>query len=367
MSGQQGMGVASTTVVEQLVERACDRAGLDDLGADAWREGLSILVDSIETTPGVIPGGREDLYGRFVDALVEPPAGRRPLEATSRGRRVSGSNARLSSWDFPARDHRGQLPPRPGPGRRSLLNWEAGDSVPPATTGDAAYRSPLPRQEGGARRLAARARGRPLPDLPLGGGRRPHRVHVRAEPGFQGPAVGGVHADPRVRGLVPRRRPDERLRVRALGAPGAAVVGAGLWSLKMPSHAVHVDALLAIFPDARLLWAHRDPYKATASALRMYDLARAVLGAESTRRIVASCCGSCRPTSTDRCACSSASAPTLLPPPLRRPHAGPDRADARAVRMGRRRADPGRTGDAGLARQPPGPVRARPTHSTSTA
>jgi hypothetical protein len=55
----------------------------------------------------------------------------------------------------------------------------------------------------------------------------------------------------------------------------------GTWSLKMPSHAVHLDAFLAVFPDARLVWAHRDPYKATASALSMYQLARArVSGAD---------------------------------------------------------------------------------------
>ena len=33
----------------------------------------------------------------------------------------------------------------------------------------------------------------------------------------------------------------------------------GVWSLKMPSHAVHIDALLKAFPDARIVWAHRDP------------------------------------------------------------------------------------------------------------
>jgi len=54
---------------------------------------------------------------------------------------------------------------------------------------------------------------------------------------------------------------------------------AGVWSLKMPSHAVHIEALLATFPDARLVWAHRDPFKATASFLRLNYLSRAVLGA----------------------------------------------------------------------------------------
>jgi len=43
----------------------------------------------------------------------------------------------------------------------------------------------------------------------------------------------------------------------------------GTWSLKMPSHAVHIDTLLVTFPDVRIIWAHRDPYKATASLCNM--------------------------------------------------------------------------------------------------
>jgi hypothetical protein len=51
----------------------------------------------------------------------------------------------------------------------------------------------------------------------------------------------------------------------------------GTWSLKMPSHAVSIEALLATFPDARMVWAHRDPFKATGSFLRLNQLSRALL------------------------------------------------------------------------------------------
>ena len=59
----------SAAVVDDLVTRACERAGLDDFGEDSWREGLRVLVDSCECTPGVNPGGRDYVYGQFVDAL----------------------------------------------------------------------------------------------------------------------------------------------------------------------------------------------------------------------------------------------------------------------------------------------------------
>jgi hypothetical protein len=37
------------------------------------------------------------------------------------------------------------------------------------------------------------------------------------------------------------------------------------WNLKMPSHALHIEALLRTYPDARILWTHRDPFKVTGS------------------------------------------------------------------------------------------------------
>ena len=60
---------ANAPSVDELVTRACERAGLDDFGGDSWREGLRLLVDSIESAPGVNPGGRDFVYGQFVDAL----------------------------------------------------------------------------------------------------------------------------------------------------------------------------------------------------------------------------------------------------------------------------------------------------------
>ena len=46
----------------------------------------------------------------------------------------------------------------------------------------------------------------------------------------------------------------------------------------MPSHAVHIEAL-ATYPDVRIVWAHRDPFKSTASFSAELS-SRAVLGAD---------------------------------------------------------------------------------------
>jgi Sulfotransferase family len=39
----------------------------------------------------------------------------------------------------------------------------------------------------------------------------------------------------------------------------------GQWSLKAPSHALFLDALLTVFPDALLVWTHRDPVPTVGS------------------------------------------------------------------------------------------------------
>ena len=45
----------------------------------------------------------------------------------------------------------------------------------------------------------------------------------------------------------------------------------------MPSHSVHIGALLEVFPDARLIWAHRDPYKATGSLCNLWKLPKGLV------------------------------------------------------------------------------------------
>jgi hypothetical protein len=39
----------------------------------------------------------------------------------------------------------------------------------------------------------------------------------------------------------------------------------GTWNLKMPSHGLWLETLLETYPDARLVWTHRDPLTVTGS------------------------------------------------------------------------------------------------------
>src|SRR5215813_8946489 len=126
-------GVMTSSGVDDLVGRACERAGLDDFGGESWREGLNLLVDTVESAPGVNEGGREYVYGQFVDALwnrlrvvdylkqhpeVADEKVERPLVVLGLPRTGTSLASYLLDQD---------------PHRRSLLTWEAQDSVPPST------------------------------------------------------------------------------------------------------------------------------------------------------------------------------------------------------------------------------------------
>src|SRR5246127_1973735 len=117
--------------VERLVTRACERANLDDFGGDSWREGLTLLVHTVDSAPDVSEGGRDYVYGQFVDALwnrlrVVDYVKQHPAVAAERIERplvvlgLPRTGTSLASYLLD-QDH----------DRRSLLTWEAENSIPP--------------------------------------------------------------------------------------------------------------------------------------------------------------------------------------------------------------------------------------------
>src|SRR5262249_26320252 len=166
------------------------------------------------------------------------------------------------------------------PHRRSLLTWGAEDSVPPSTLNT--LRSD-PRCLKKKAELDALAEGLKAANIPMGHwgeGDGPAECGVVQNPDlkaylWEAFMPTSAYADWLLATDMSSTYQWERsvLQLLQSRAPGT-------WSLKMPSHAVHIEALLAEFPDARIVWAHRDPIKATASFLRLNYLSRAVLGAQ---------------------------------------------------------------------------------------
>jgi hypothetical protein len=270
----------SAPPADELVTRACERARLDDFGGDSWREGLSLLVDSVESTPGVNPGGRDFVYGQFVDALwnrlrivdylrqhpeVSEERVERPLVILGLPRTGTSLASYLLDQD---------------PRRRSLLTWEAEDSVPPSTPDTLRSDPRCLKKKAELEILAEGLRAANIPMVHWDEADGPTECVFVQNQDFKAYLweafmPNSAYADWLLETDMTSAYAYERsvLQLLQSRAPGT-------WSLKMPSHAVHIEALLATFPDVRIVWAHRDPFKATASFLRLNYLSRAVLGCE---------------------------------------------------------------------------------------
>jgi len=262
-----------------LVTRACERAGLDDFGGDSWREGLTLLVDTVESTPGVSQGGREFVYGKFVDALwnrlrivdyrkhhpeVADEHVDSPLVVLGLPRTGTSLASYLLDQD---------------PLRRSLLTWEAEDSVPPSTPETLRTDPRCLKKKAELDVLAAGLKAANIPMIHWDEAEGPTECMFVQNQDFKAylweafmPTT--AYADWLLETDMTSTYAYERTVLQLLQSRAP-----GVWSLKMPSHAVHIEALLATYPDARMVWAHRDPFKATASFLRLNYLSRAVLGA----------------------------------------------------------------------------------------
>src|SRR6201991_705817 len=271
----------TTQCFDELVTRACERAGFDDFGDDTWQEGLRLLISSCESAPGVNPGGREFVYSQFVDAMwnrlrvidyitqhpeVADEKVDRPLVVLGLPRTGTSLASYLLDQD---------------PRRRSLLTWEAEDSVPPATP-DTLYTDPRCLKK--KAELDVLAEGLKAANIPM--------VHWDEADGPTECVF--VHGQDFKSYLWEAFMPTRAYADWLLGADMASAYAyersvlqmlqsraPGTWSLKMPSHAVHIDALLATFPDARIVWAHRDPYQATASLCSIVITGKRLVGGDN--------------------------------------------------------------------------------------
>lgn len=260
----------STLVTEQLIAQARQATGLSRFDSESFREGLEVLVADLNA--GERPqAAQERLSGTIVAALAtrlkttaylerRPELLARPVERPVFVFGIPRTGTTLLS-NLLAAD----------PARRSPLTWEIDDPVPPPTP-DTLYSDPraLARLEMEKKMLAAR------PDM--GKYYRNSAVYPNECMFFMMHDFKGLIWESRGRlpgyrdwlfnqaDLTSTYRYHKRfLQLLQADAPG-------IWNLKMPSHALWLTTLLSVYPDARLVWTHRDPYTATGSFCSLLSL-----------------------------------------------------------------------------------------------
>lgn len=247
-----------------LLEQAERRTGLSDFGEPSFREPLSIFTQALEEEAALTPIGRfiarhevrtllenrlqiEDTLRRHPEIEDEPVAP--PLFVTGTGRSGTSILHELLAQD---------------PRHRALLSWEALHPCPPPTP---EHRDDDPRIRKAERELRLWERVAPIyRTMHENGARVPQECIYLTAHAFASDLLSGSYSVPSYATWLARAdlRPGYRTHRRLLKLLQWRV-RAERWVLKAPSHLWALPALLAVYPDARIVQTHRDPLAVIAS------------------------------------------------------------------------------------------------------
>jgi hypothetical protein len=280
--------MAQKLVADELIEQARRATRLERFDSDRYREGLDVLVTDLNRSERP-QSAHERLVGSIVGALAarlkttayleqRPELLQRPIERPVFVFGVPRTGTTLLS-NLLATD----------PARRSPLTWEIDDPVPPPAK-DALYNDAraLARLDTERKMLAAR------PEM---------GKYYRNSAIYPNECMFFMQSD--FKALIWESRGKLRdyrdwlfneadltstyeyhkrfLQLLQADAPGT-------WNLKMPSHALWLPTLLKIYPDARLVWTHRDPFTATGSFCSLISLShQAFIGHVDTAWLAENC------------------------------------------------------------------------------
>jgi hypothetical protein len=240
---------------------------LPDPDNDSWREGLEILLRDHQTTNSLSERGVNMVKARYTEALaarmqVDDYLRKNPTLTTSTIKRpvfilgMPRTGTTMVSYLMDA-----------DPANRSLLKWEAYNIAPPAAPN--ALRTD-------ARCLAEKAKDEMIIKAnPKGvaqhfeaGDGPTECVHLLAQD-FKSLMFAVITTVPTYHDwlLFCDMSPAFAHRKRALQILQST--NPGRWILKMPSDAMFIRTLFATFPDAKVIWTHRDPYATLASSMSM--------------------------------------------------------------------------------------------------
>ena len=247
-----------------LCAAASKQTGLDDFGPPDIDEALSVLHDSLEREAGLSTFGRVVFRSLLVSAL----ANRLKLLDWAKHHPEVREQKIASPWIILGM-------PRTGttllsrllaldPTVRPLLHWEAGDPVPPPTLAGQAEDPRIAAASKSVGRLMAL--NPPFRAMhPLGATLSTECVTLFI---FD---LRSLSID--TQALLPSygkwlEQTDMR-SAYAIHKLGLQVLQSEVptqtWSLKTPQHLWHLDTLSEFYPDAKLIWTHRDPRKVVTS------------------------------------------------------------------------------------------------------
>jgi hypothetical protein len=264
----------------ELLDAAASQVGLDDFGPPSFREGLEILVAALRSESRITPEGGKRLSAMIVGRLVNR------LEIQALRAREPGIAARpirrpwfiVGAWRTGTTALSYLL--AQDPANRSLRRWEASRPCPPPGMDPAADRE---RQAQVREVIAAQDRDHPeLRKINLQEADGPTECVIPLSHEFKGTGWDPFAHVPSFGAF--NRRTDHAsayaFHRRFLEVLQWREPVAERWQLKAPGHLLALDALIAEYPDARLIFTHRDPLRALASNCSLNEL---LMGMSSDR------------------------------------------------------------------------------------
>ncbi|MDB5968656.1 MAG: sulfotransferase family protein [Hydrocarboniphaga sp.] len=279
--------MAQKLLADELIEQARKATSLERFDSESFREGLEVFLSDVNACT-YTDAGLERVRGSVIGALAtrlkttayltqRPELLKRPIERPVFVFGVPRTGTTLLS-NLLAAD----------PRRRSPLTWEIDDPVPPPTTATL-YTDPraAARLEAERKMLAAR------PEM---------GKYYRNSAIYPNECMFFIQSDFKAlmwesRGVLPNYRDflfqtdlsstyayhKRFLQLLQADAPG-------IWNLKQPSHALWLETILKIYPDARFVWTHRDPLTATGSFCSLLSLShQAFMGRVDTKWLGENC------------------------------------------------------------------------------
>ena len=244
---------------ERLLDEAVAQTGLSDFGPGDFREGLVVLLDSLERDGDLNPDAKDrvtdEFRARLVNRLeveawyrahpeVEDVAVRGPVDVTGLPRTGTTALADILSLD---------------PQFRCLRRWEQVNPCPPPTVdgeGDDPRRARMLEYE---RNLPAERKAMHIYEIDAAG----------EDSDVMGMAFHGQQMMLPVRGYRAWWREADLTSTYGYHRRVVKLLGSrrppDLWLFKAPHHKFHLEHLIAGYPDIRFVMAHRDPAKVVAS------------------------------------------------------------------------------------------------------
>jgi hypothetical protein len=253
---------------QDVVDAAREKTGgLPDPDIDSWKEGLEILLRDHAKVDRLNERGWGIVKNRYVEALatrmqVDEHMRKNPAltqTAVTRPVFILGmprTGTTLISYLMAA-----------DPANRSMLRWEAYNVVPPAAPG-ALKTDPRCLAEVAKDEMMLKANPKTAAAHWEPGDGPTECVHLVAQD-FRSLMLAVIATTPTYHDWILFTDMATAFAHRKRVLQILQSSNPGRWVLKMPSDSLFIRQLFKTFPDAKVIWTHRDPYAAFASSINM--------------------------------------------------------------------------------------------------